>query len=331
MYDEQHAVTDAAAERTALDLVAISDLRKHGLALKWHWEGWIMESALTLVSADAGTGKTRVVADLVRRIRHGDTWPDGTTIALPQDTPVIWVAADCQFPELLQLHDDFRLGGKVYLNSWRDDPLGGTSLDTDHDRSALEHRIELSGAKLLVVDTLGNATDADLCRQEEAKRFAVPLMHMAADLNLAVLLLYHHNREGKPLGRRIVERRRTCIALKRPDGGVDGDFNLSVEKSFAVKPASLRGAMAGGGIDYTPATGPGRPCSQRAEAETWILDQLQDDRRQVAPLQRSAEQAGIAKNTFFRARDRLVEAGTIRQTEGSPKYLELPGAQNPFS
>src|SRR5207247_524763 len=109
-------------------------------------------------------------------------------------------------------------GDGVYLNSYRDDPMGGTMVDTAQDLGGLQERVQLAKAKLVIVDTLGNATDADLCRQEEAKRLATPLMRLAAEMKVAFLLLYHTNKEGKPLGRRMVERCRTCILLTKPDG-----------------------------------------------------------------------------------------------------------------
>jgi hypothetical protein len=62
--------------------------------LNWLWPGWILGETLALISANAGVGKTRFVADLIRRVRHGEGWPDGTAMSLPADTGFIIVAAD---------------------------------------------------------------------------------------------------------------------------------------------------------------------------------------------------------------------------------------------
>ncbi len=204
-----------AAERTVSDLVRLADLDNLGRSLEWVWEGWMLESSLCLVAATAGHGKTRFATDLVRRIVHGQPWPDGKPMQLPRDAAVLWVAADHQFAELNQLHKDFGLGDHVYLNSYQDNPLGGTAVDSAEDLAALADRIDLAGAKLVIIDTLGNATGRDLCSQHEAKELAVPLMQLAVEKKIVVLLLYHLNREGKPLGRRMVERCRTCLLLER--------------------------------------------------------------------------------------------------------------------
>jgi hypothetical protein len=325
------------SSRSKADLVGLADLESLGAKLDWIWQLWIQRAALTLVSADAGVGKTRFMADLVRRIRHKETWPDGTAIGLACDAPVIWVAADHQFPELGQLHKDFDLKGGVYLNSYKDDPLAGTSLDADEDIGALWERIEIAGAQLVVVDTLGNCTDADLCRQEEAKRLAVPLMRLATVKNISILLLYHANKEGKPLGRRMPERCRTVIQLSKPDGAADGVFDLKVGKTFAVFPTPLRAEMRDNRIDYAPGepTGAipsparqqaGRPPSEVHRAAEWIVQRLQAEGRlrtsRLATI--AADDAGIAERTVWRARDHLVRQGQVVETTEKPKWLSLP-------
>jgi hypothetical protein len=315
-------------QRTKDDLVTLADLESLGGGdLDWIWQGWILRCALALVSADAGVGKTRLAADLVRRVRQGESWPDETPITLPTDAPVIWLAADYQFAELVQLHKDFDLGEEVYLNSYKDNPLAGTSLDTNEDLAGLCERIDLARPQLVIVDTLGNATDADLCRQEEAKRLAVPLMEIAVKKEVAILLLYHSNREGKPLGRRMVEKCRTVIQLSKPHGVGMGVFDLEVSKSFAIIPPRLRATMSDGRIDYRPAPekGPGRPPREVEAAAAWILDELgKQDGQTIGDLKQRAEsEAGIAKNTYFRAREILREQGKIKEKGNKPIFLYL--------
>lgn len=322
-------------ERSQGDLVRLADLDRLGASLTWTWNGWILESSLCLIAAEGGTGKTRFTADLARRIANGEPWPDGQEMKLPQDTGVLWIAADHQFAELSQLHKDFGLGDNVFLNSYKDNPLGGTSVDSLEELGELAERIDLTGAKLLIVDTLGNCTDRDLCSQHEAKGLAVPLMRLAADKKVAILLLYHTNKEGKPLGRRMVERCRTCILLERVEGAESGTFKLRVDKSFALMPPPLQGTMHRDRIEYGEAQATtaavGRPDNETQNAMEWIVAKLKETRTrwQVSGLQKEAEKAGISERTFYRARKALLEAGKIRQEqegEGnrSRKFLSLP-------
>jgi hypothetical protein len=238
------------AQRTAADLVRLCDFKTLGANLTWLWEGWILEGAMSLLSAGAGIGKTRFVADLVRRIRHGLPWPDGQPMQLPRDTPIIWVPADCQFGELGKLNDDFDLGEEHnYSSTLRNDPFAATNLDSAMELCNLRSLIRLTDARLVFVDTLGAATLADLCRQEEATRLAVPLAQMAAELRVAIIPLYHNNLSGKPIGVRMVERCRTLIQMEKTEGGI----KLWVEKSFALKPPPLFVQMGSDGNDYAAA------------------------------------------------------------------------------
>lgn len=320
--------------RTRADLVDLADLDQLGANLTWVWHGWILQDALTLISADAGVGKTRFVGDLVRRIRHTEAWPDGAAMELPKDSAVVWLAADQQFAELGQIQRDFALGRDVFLNADRDNPFAGTAVDTAEDIGALCERIDRAGAKIVVVDTLSNATDADLCRAEEAKRLAVPLMRIAVAKHISVLLLFHANKEGKPLGRRMTERCRTVIQLKRPDSAADGVFDVEVSKSFAIKPSSLRGEMRNDRIDYAPPSpsaanaepaSAGRPPNEVHRAAEWIVAQLASGSQSVSRLCAiAADDAGIPERTFWRARDYLLRNERILQTDDKPKRIYLP-------
>src|SRR5262249_17218630 len=150
-------------------------------------------------------------------------------------------------------------------------------------------------------------TDANLYHQDEAKGVAAPLMEIAVEMQVAILLLYHSNKEGTPLGRRMTEKCRTVIQLSKPPGAGNGVFDLEVAKSFAVIPPRLQATMNEHGIDYLPAPqiGPGRPPKELETAMTWILEELAtQDGQPVSHLQQRAEaNAGIAKNTYYRARD----------------------------
>jgi hypothetical protein len=320
---------DPATDGRAVATLADLELEQAN-GLNWLWPGWILWETLALISADAGVGKTRFVADLIRRVRLGEGWPDGTAMSLPADTGFLMVAADYQFGELVQLRTDFNLG-EVFLNAYKGSPYSGTSLDKPEDLSGLSKRIDLAGAKVVIVDTLGNATDADLTRQEEAKGLTAPLMEMAVKKKIAILLLYHSNKEGKPLGRRMTEKCRTVMQLSKPPGAGNGVFDVEVLKSFAIIPPRLRATMSDGRIDYQPApqAGPGRPAKELEAAAAWIIEDLcKQDSQAVSDLQKRAEsEAGIAKNTFYRARDLLLEEGKIMQTEGKPKRLGLAAAE----
>ena len=70
--------TKADAPRCTLESVAtLNDLVRLDSQTKHLWKGWIQEAVVHALGAEGGTGKTRLLADLIRRIRHGLPWPDG--------------------------------------------------------------------------------------------------------------------------------------------------------------------------------------------------------------------------------------------------------------
>src|SRR5262249_29374611 len=89
------------ADATAADLVA------HLATVRWRWEGWLPLGVLTILASERGVGKTRLCADLLRRVANGLPWPDGSPMLLPKSSPCLWVPADNNHAELGTLPADF--------------------------------------------------------------------------------------------------------------------------------------------------------------------------------------------------------------------------------
>src|SRR5262245_2169988 len=118
-------VAPAPSRRTA----RLDDLIRAGAQREDLWPRWIQRGVLTAIAAEGGTGKTRFVADLLRRIRHGPCWPDGQAIALPPDTMSLWVLSDNHHDEMVTLCQAFGVVENVAVNAWASEPYDGTGLD----------------------------------------------------------------------------------------------------------------------------------------------------------------------------------------------------------
>src|SRR5262245_27179469 len=163
----------------ANDVATIDDLARAGAAVQWLWPGWIPTGVLTAMAAQGGWGKTRFAADLVRRIRHGLGWPDGAPISLDRGSLALWVVADNHHDEMVDLSRAFDIADVLRINASKADPYGGVILEAPEDYRALEGRIAAVKPVLVVVDTVGGATDLNLSRQEEARAFYQPLQLIA--------------------------------------------------------------------------------------------------------------------------------------------------------
>jgi hypothetical protein len=307
------------------DVATIADLRAAGSGVEWAWPGWIPVGVLTAVAAQGGTGKTRFCADLLRRVRHGLPWPDGQAITLPEDSLALWVVSDNHHDEMVTLTETFGIEPAVRINASKADPYGGVTLDCHDDYAMLEARVRAVRPVFVIIDTVGNATDKNLSRQEEAKAFYQPLQLLARRCRCAVLCLTHLNAGGQFLGRRVLEKVRVAIRIDNPDPDDASNLRrrLEVKKSNSKVPPALGVTMGDAGNEYdanppeidrgddpgSPGrAGQGRSSRQVQQAAEWLRSRLAHPCR-VKTLRDEAEDANISASTLYRAKEmlRLVE------------------------
>jgi len=296
---------DADPDATAEDLIALQ------ATIRWTWPNWIQRGTLTCLASDPGVGKTRLCADLAKRIWHGMPWPDGTPATLPKKSKVLWVAADSQWAELGTLPGEFGFPpAAIILNGRRSNPYAGTNLDAVVDLIEFERRIVRNNPGLILIDTCGNATDRNQGRPEEAKQFFKPLAEIATRTNTSIVLVTHLNRGGQVLGARIVGAVRQVISLEQPDGEWQERRKLSVSKTNSVKPPPLGVTMRTGGNDYD-ATLPGdtavvgKRSSNADPDKSWLREKLAFGAVRVSKLRDEATASGITPGRLYRAKDAI--------------------------
>lgn len=292
------------------DVATIADLEQAGAQVRWMWEGWIPIGVLTALAAEGGRGKTRFCADLLRRIRHGLPWPDGQTMTATPDVRSLWVLSDNHHDEMVTLTTAFGIKEAVWINASKADPYGGVTLDGPEDLAALEARIKAVKPLLVIVDTVGNATDLNLSRQEEAKAFYQPLQLIARRNRCAILCLTHLNTDGRFLGRRVLEKVRVAIRMDQPNDG-DERRRVEVTKSNSKKPAALGLTMGDQGNEYDTsppkaAEAPGgEPSGRLKEVCEWLSSRLKAGECKVAAVRTEAEMEGISSKTLYAAKKAL--------------------------
>jgi hypothetical protein len=312
------SASSATAEKpipkiTLDDVATIDDLILAGAEVRWLWPGWIQIGVLTLLAAEGGTGKTRFCADLLRRIRHGLTWPDGAPIDIPLESLAMWVMSDNHHDELVGLSQAFGIKDAVRLNASKSDPFGGVMLDSADDLAALDARIGVVKPVLVAVDTVGNATDKNLSRQEDAKLFYQPLQIIARKHRTAIICLTHLNAAGAVLGRRATEKCRVVLRMDKPDPVQINRRRLEIVKTNSRYPTPLGVTMQDRGNEYdndppkAPEDGPSatRTSPKVAEAADWLKERLSNGAARVSVIRNEAENAGIKAPALYKARDLL--------------------------
>jgi hypothetical protein len=300
------------------DVAGIDDLKKAGAEIKWVWPKWIQRGVVTAIAAQGGTGKTRLMADLVRRVRHHLPWPDlcEMNIHPAKKTVALWVVADNHHDEMVTLCDSFGISDCVRLNASKADPYGGVTLDLLEDFEALERRVKTVQPVFVVVDTVGNATDRNLSRQEDAKAFYQPLQILARRQNVAVMALTHLNANGKILGRRALEKVRTCLRMNAADTSGEAKRRLEVTKSNSLRPEALGVQMHDDRNDYDNDPPPppedannGDPVpkvnSKNQQCLQWLEAMIREKPYRVAELRKLGENAGFSAKELYRCKEQL--------------------------
>jgi hypothetical protein len=315
--DEPFVVPDVRPE----DVATIDDLIRAGSEVSWLWHGWIQRGVLTAVAAKAGTGKTRFCADILRRARHHLPWPDGAAMTLPADALALWVVSDNHHDEMVTLARDFDVAANIRINAARTDPYGGVTLETVDDYCELEARVKAVQPAIVVIDTVGNATDKNLSRQEDAKAFYQPLQILARRYRCAVLCLTHLNATGQFLGRRVLEKVRVALRMEHYDGNEKRRFE--VHKTNSRRPAPLGLTMGDRGNEYDndppeppdPEAGKFGPSAHVQEAIEWLRGRLASGARRVSHLRDEAKDADISAGCLYRAK----ELARIREYDSEGK------------
>ena len=305
------ATAEDDPDATAVDLIRLQAV------VQWTWPGWIQRGTLTCLASDPGIGKTRLCADITRRIWRGEEWPDGTPATLPAGSRVMWIAADSQWAELGTLPEAFGFPPEaIVLNGRRSNPYAGTNLDSLEDLAEFERRIRRIQPALVFIDTAGNATDRNQGRPEEAKQFFKPLAEIATRNNTSIILVTHLNRGGQVLGNRIVGAVRQVIKLEMPDMAQENRRRLKVEKTNSQKPAPLGVTMGSNGNIYdsdppcgsddpspTPRSS-GRPSHLEADKQ-WLQDYLSTGAKRVSQIRDDATSVSIGAGRLYRAKEAL--------------------------
>lgn len=166
--------------------------------IEWIWPGRLPRGALTLLEGDPGLGKSTLACDLVARVSAGRGMPGSDATSSPGT--VLWLSGDAESPGATirpRLEAAGVDPGKVELCETVRGPKGeDAAIVLPRDVLALEHKIEATGAVLLVIDPLvaflGSGTDTH--RDAEVRQALRPLLEMAERTRVAILAIRHLNK-----------------------------------------------------------------------------------------------------------------------------------------
>lgn len=336
----------------------LSDVTAKPIA--WLWRGRLAIGELTLMIGDPGEGKGLISAGLAARITRGDPLPGGPEQPVGPATVVVLSGEDN--PETV-IRPRYEAAGAVLERVVlvpgkivRHEPEGKSAPTEEReepifltDLEPLRQVLDEHRPRLLVIDPLQQylAPETDSRRANQTRPILEALMKLAREFDVAVLALYHMNKDSgqtKAMYRALDSIDIPAAARLMLLVGHDPDHEtkravVPVKCNLARKPEGLGFTILAESEDAVPTiawTGPtdltqetilgggrssgGGKSAKVEEAVAWLLDLLRPLGEAGMPpdeVAAAATQAGISERTLERAKKQAsVISRRRKQDEG---------------
>ena len=285
------------------------------------WPYFIAKRALNLIDGIPGSGKSRFVLDLLRRVRAGDAWPDGQPMFEPDNSRWLWIAADSNYDQIIETATEFGIEDEAFVFPGDvENPYDFTDLTDGRTLDVIDQRIAEERVSVVVIDTATNACgDTQQMDRAEIGKIAKSLALLANRHNVAILLIGHQNAKGGSYGDawpgnvdcrmkmeadlatvRIEVVKSRWNKLKAPLlEGTQRDDGWT----FKVEPRDIE-ATAGAASAGTSSTD---------HAKTAVLEYVNryPEMQKSAVIKRVTERAGVSKSSIYRAINEMLQDGVI--------------------
>jgi|GEM_PF-1927240 len=343
-------------------IVRLSDVEAR--PIEWLWAGRIARGELTLMVGDPGEGKGLVSADIAARLTRGDPLPG--QVGEPTEPCTVVVLSGEDHPNTV-LRPRYEAAGadldRVVLvpgKLVRQD-FGGNLVEVDDgsrdepcevpiyltDLEPLRQVLRETEPHLLIVDPLQQylGPQVDARRANQTRPVLDGLARLAREFNVAVLVLYHLNKDAsqtKAIYRALdsidipAASRLVLLVGHDPDDEAKRAV-LTVKSNLGRKPEGLgfEIAVMAAGVPFIRWTGPteltedrllgastrqrGRP-GKVAEAQAWLLDLLRplgEEGLAVAEIVELGKAEGFSQRTLERAKTKAgIISRRLREDEG---------------
>ncbi|MCW5756978.1 MAG: AAA family ATPase [Phycisphaeraceae bacterium] len=312
-----------ADDRARPVLLNLADVKAS--PVRWLWRGRIPLGRITLLAGHPGCGKSFITCDLAARLSVGRAWPDGTTsepgrtlLLSAEDDP-----ADTVKPRLLAAGASCSMVDALTCSTFQGKERGVTLADLDVIEDALRRHDDY---RLLVIDPIGSylGGGVDSYKDNETRAVLAPLAKLAADMNLAVLLVAHTRKAQVTRADDSVLGSRAFTGLARSVLHLAEDPETKARKLLLPGKCNLGPPCPGLAftIEGDPATILWEPFplnlhaddllaashggeagrTERDDAGAWLLDLLAAGPRRARDVEEEARDAGYSLATLRRAK-----------------------------
>jgi hypothetical protein len=311
--------------------------------VEWLWYPYIPLRKVTLLDGDPGQGKSLLTTDISSRITSNQTMPDGSKGI---GGGVVFLALEDGLADTIIPRIEVAGGDRskiVALQGVPDGP-GKLRLPTVQDVVYIANACDEANAKLVIIDPLmGYIGKANSWKDQEIRSAMAPLVKMADDQNVAVIVVRHLN---KSVSLRSIYRGGGSIAFiglarvgllcaEDPDNE-DKHVLAGIKSNLGPLPPSLSYAIeVNGGIakiawggrtshkadDLLAVDAMPEGNSALDDAEEFLNYVLKDGPVEALVVTTEAETAGISKRTLDRAKRTLGVKSEKSKFDGRWKWV----------
>ena len=185
-----------------VEMICMSNLRMK--KVNWLWPDRIACGKLTVIAGNPGLGKSQITAGLAAAVTTGRRWPDKAEAAAIGDVIILSTEDDPEdtiLPRLNAAHAD--ISRCHVLNAVRvvnkEGKTGVRTFDLSQDVDRLRVEIEkIGGVRMVIIDPISAylGKDTDSHNNSDMRGLLAPLSAMAAQHNVAIILVTHFNKSN---------------------------------------------------------------------------------------------------------------------------------------
>jgi putative DNA primase/helicase len=156
--------------------------------------------SITIIDGDPGMGKSNISQFLAAQHSIGGTWPG--ELSIPEgNTLIIDVENDPSYDTLPRIEANGGDSGNIQVLRYFKDPESKqeTLFQMPKHLDYLREQILAFEYKLVIIDTIMGHIDSSVKanNDQDVRRILLPLSHLAAELNICIVLLRHLNKSSE--------------------------------------------------------------------------------------------------------------------------------------
>lgn len=303
----------------------------------WLWKDYLCRRSLHTLTGDGGVGKSNICVNLAAIVSRGGVFPDGQQLDKPMKVIYFTTEDDVRMTVRPRLEAAGANMQNVGIMNKVKTSKGEVHFNPAKHMPQLIAACKSTGYEigLVIIDPIVAAVEGDHNKNEEVRRGLEPVLHMAQELNCAVVGITHFGKSkgGTASARMLGSTAFSAVAritlfamaveesdghmaryfvkgksnISKSKGGFKFDLNVQsigdIEEITCVKWREYIDRGADDILEHADQTSEEK--SAMTEAKEFLIESLAGGSRNAKALEREASALGISKSTLNRARKDL--------------------------